>query len=148
PDGIVKLGWRQGAILGESVASAAREHAPNRLEVVAADWLVVTSHDCDIVNESLEKEPVVEILRAVPTMVADKGQLAGRNPRTLHLDVDTGDGKGVLVCNVHERWYIPRELLLSERPVHFLNDRQRRLIAEWLAKRYIRSGFPTAFDAR
>jgi hypothetical protein len=28
------------------------------------DWLIVTSHDCDIVNSHLEKEPTVEILRA------------------------------------------------------------------------------------
>ena len=43
---------------------------------------------------------------------------------------------------------IPRELLLQEVPQGQLADKERRLIAEWLAKRYIRAAFPTAFDLR
>ena len=49
---------------------------------------------------------------------------------------------------VHDRWEIPRELLMEEPPAARLPDRKRRLMAEWLAKRYIRAAFPTAFDAR
>jgi len=43
---------------------------------------------------------------------------------------------------------MPRELLASEAPRRVLDHKTRRLIAEWLAKRYIRAAFPTAFDAR
>ena len=37
---------------------------------------------------------------------------------------------------------------MEEAPVGFLPTAERRLVAEWLAKRYIRSAFPTAFDYR
>jgi len=39
-------------------------------------------------------------------------------------------------------------LLGSEGPARHLERKNARLIAEWLAKRYIRAAFPTAFDAR
>jgi hypothetical protein len=49
---------------------------------------------------------------------------------------------------VHERWFIPRDALALEAPRRCLSDQERRLIAEWLAKRYIRAAFPSAFDRR
>ena len=49
---------------------------------------------------------------------------------------------------VHDRWEIPRELLLKEAPADRLSVKECRLVAEWLAKRYIRAAFPMAFDAR
>ena len=36
----------------------------------------------------------------------------------------------------------------TEPPARVLGDKERRLLAEWLAKRYIRAAFPTAFDGR
>lgn len=65
PDAIAKLGWRQGAVLGPALAQAARVRAPSGIGVAETDWLIVASRDCDLVNYSLEKEPVVEVLRAV-----------------------------------------------------------------------------------
>jgi hypothetical protein len=120
------------------------------VSVDAARWLIVTSHDCDIVNLSIDKEPVVEVLcaRASTEKKLDKQQSWGRNPRTLQLVVETGDESPVLICTVHNRWFIPRGLLLQEAPARYLPDKERRLIAEWLAKRYIRAAFPTAFDLR
>ena len=43
---------------------------------------------------------------------------------------------------------MPRDLLMRESPAQCLPDKERRLVAEWLAKRYIRAAFPTAFDQR
>ncbi len=37
---------------------------------------------------------------------------------------------------------------MREAPTHYLPEKERRLLAEWLAKRYIRAAFPTAFDLR
>jgi hypothetical protein len=149
-DAIAELGWRQGAILDAKLAKTAREHAPARVTVDDADCLLVTSHGCDIVNFSLAKEPVVEVIRArvLPAKKEDKQQSSGRNPRTLHLTTDRGDDQVVLALSVHERWFVPRELLLAEAPAHQLTNKDRRLVAEWLAKRYIRAAFPTAFDLR
>lgn len=113
--------------------------------------MIVTSHDCDIVNGKLEKEPSVEVLRAavVSQKKPDKQQVWGRNPREMQLAADDGAGGSVaLSVKVHERWSMPRELLMLEGPRGVLDSKTRRLVAEWLAKRYIRAAFPTAFDAR
>jgi len=148
---IERHGWRQGAVLGANLAAEARKLAPRGIVFTESDWLVVTSHDCDVVNGRLEKEPTVEVLRAsvVQQKKPDKQQVWGRNPREMQLAVDDGAGGSVVLSvKVHERWSMPRDLLASEAPHRFLHDKPRRLIAEWLAKRYIRAAFPTAFDAR
>ena len=149
---LVKLGWRQGAILGQQLAPLAWRHAPKRLNADEQDFLIVTSHDCDILNVSLGKEPLVEVLRArVPQVPAGQRAYhsAGRNPRALRLSEVTVHGDVIaLDFAVHDRWEIPRELLLEEAPANRLPGKECRLVAEWLAKRYIRAAFPTAFDAR
>ncbi len=152
PRQLVDLGWRQGAILGERLAALAWRHAPSRLKGDQQDHLVVTSHDCDILNVSLGKEPLVEVLRArVPDAPAGQRAYhsAGRNPRALRLSEVTVRGDVIaLDLAVHDRWEIPRELLLEEAPADRLPGKECRLVAEWLAKRYIRAAFPTVFDAR
>jgi hypothetical protein len=150
PEAIEQHGWRQGAVLGEALMRVAREHAPTGISVADGDWLIVTSHDCDVVNSRLDKEPVVEVLRAevVARKAPDKQEAWGRNPRVIQIAVEEGSTSVVLSCRVHERWTIPREVLSAEAPVRVLDDKLRRSIAEWLAKRYIRAAFPTAFDGR
>jgi len=149
---LAESGWRQGCVLADELAAVARQHAPPWLDWSGTWWLVITSHDCDVVNPSLEKEPAVEVLRAsVGTPVAPSTQeLWGRHPRTLKLEVDAeGDAAAVLLSlSVHDRWLLPRELLTDHVPRRVLPSRSRRLVAEWLAKRYIRAAFPTAFDHR
>ena len=149
-DQIANLGWRQGAILGGTLATLAGEHAPRPVVVKGADRLVLTSHDCDIVNVSIAKEPVVEVLRmrAASAGRVDRQQSWGRNPRTLQLAIEACEAPVVLSCVSHDRWTIPRALLMRESPAQCLPDKERRLIAEWLAKRYIRAAFPSAFDQR
>ena len=145
---IARLGWRQGAIFGTDVAERARAHAPPTVDIRCSDLLVVASHDCDVLSPSLDKEPFVEIVCGRPVQTADKRQFSGRNPRTLQFSLADGEGAVTLSCAAHQRWAIPRELLLAGSPHRSLPDRERRLLAEWLAKRYIRAAFPTAFDQR
>ena len=151
-DELAGLGWRQGAILGKRLSRLAWGHAPERVSESANDHLVVTSHDCDILNASIEKEPLVEVLRArIPDDDRGSGRpfSSGRNPRALRLSRVPVQGRDIpLDLVVHDRWAIPRELLLEESPADFLPNAERRLVAEWLAKRYIRAAFPTAFDYR
>ena len=149
-EALARLGWRQGAILGAKLARLALRHAPERVADSPEDVLIVTTHDCDIVSASLDKEPVVEVLRAQTGRgrSVDRQLAGGRNPRILHLAFKAGTTDAALVCSVHDRWSIPRDLLLREAPQGRLADKERRLVAEWLAKRYIRAAFPTAFDLR
>ncbi len=149
-DAIAKLGWRQGAILDAKLVESARKHAPATVTLGDGDWLIVTSHDCDVVNFSFTKEPVIEVARAsvLAAKKVDKQQSSGRNPRTMQLAVKDGSEPVVLSLSVHDRWFVPRDALVQEPPARHLPDKERRLIAEWLAKRYIRAAFPTAFDLR
>jgi len=142
-------GWRQGSVLGPELLRAARERAPAGITLLDNDWLIVTSHDCDVVNGQLEKEPVVDVLRSevLERKGPDKQQAWGRNPRVLQVQVE-GDPPVILSAKVHERFTLDRALLATEPPVRALDNKARRLIAEWLAKRYIRAAFPNAFDAR
>ena len=64
------------------------------------------------------------------------------------MDAVADDRPLTISCAVHERWFVPRELLLCEEPAWVVPHKERRLIAEWLAKRYVRTAFPTAFDLR
>ena len=100
------------------------------------DRLIVTSHDCDIVSPDLRKEPFVEVVRGriATAGKVDKQLSGGRNPRILHLAFEAEATVAVLVCSVHDRWSIPRELLMGEVPHGQLADKERRLVAEWLAK--------------
>ena len=147
-DAVVRLGWRQGAILSTDVAAMAREEAPPTMEARCSDLLIVASHDCDLLNPSIEKEPFVEVLAARQVDVVAPVQASGRNPRSLQFTVTDGDGSIAVSCSAHRRWTVSRGLLVNGSPRFHLPDGERRLMAEWLAKRYIRAAFPSAFDQR
>lgn len=150
---LLALGWRQGAILGPKIAGKARDYAPRRITVNDLAIIVVVSHDCDVLNHQLAKEPIVEVLSGNRELSASAGRPRitsfGRNPRKLRLlTVNVGEDECTLDFSVHDRWTIPREWLTEEPPADSLSHRDRRIMAEWLAGRYIRPGFPTAFDLR
>ena len=141
---VSRLGWRQGSVLGPLLVREASRRVPSSVKVEDGDWLVVTSHSCDILNGSLDKEPVVEVLRAAVRPTLDGSSEGGRNPRLLHLAV----GDACIHCRAHERWTIPRVLLAREEPRSGITGKPLRVLVEWLAKRYIRAAFPNAFDRR
>ena len=118
------------------------------IEVHCSDLLIVTSHDCDVLNPSLQKEPFVEVLAAHQVDAIGRMQMSGRNPRSLQFTVADDDRLVPVSCSAHRRWAVSRELLLEDEPQLQLPDRERRLVVEWLAKRYIRAAFPSAFDQR
>jgi hypothetical protein len=149
---VERRGWRQGAILGPRLHELARSVAPAHVQFGGSDRLVVTSHDCDVVNPRLEKEPLIEVLRLRVTGATKiDGQTAGaRSPRALQIEVPgcTGEPLEIWQANVHERWSIHRAWLMDEDAGAVLPARTARLIAEWLAKRYTRAAFPSQFDLR
>ena len=95
---IEAAGWRQGAVLGEEVAKTAIQAAPEHVQFQDEDWLILTSHDCDIANFSLKKEPLVEVIRAGPTKAQsiDKQKAWGRNPRKIQVEAKEKGTKVIL----------------------------------------------------
>ena len=147
-DAVARLGWRQGTVMGNDVAAIAREQAPKAIDVRCTDLLIVASHDCDLLNPSIDKEPFVEVLAARQIGAVTPMQALGRNPRSLQFSVADGDNAIAVSCSAHRRWAASRELLMAGSPRLHLRDRELRLMAEWLAKRYIRAAFPSSFDER
>ncbi len=117
-DAIAAKGWRQGAVLGPRLRALAWDAAPKSVVRDDASWLIVTSHDCDVVNHTLDREPFVEIIRAVALQKkADGSQTWGRNPRALQLEFVDAEGASIaLGLSVHERWPLARQALMDEAP--------------------------------
>ena len=148
-----KLGWRQGAVLGPTLAGRVSECAPQSVAVGDHSVLVVVSHNCDVLNHQLAKEPVVEVLSGNKEInsAASRPDITsyGRNPRQLRLpSVNLDSIDCTLDFSIHDRWTVPREWLAEEQPTDSLAHGDRRIVTEWLAVRYIRPSFPTAFDLR
>jgi hypothetical protein len=140
--------WRQGAIIP-------RELVPDGIllpEMALGAKLLIISHDCDIVQPSLEAEPFVEFLIAKPLPDAQKdGTLfRGRNSRKLQFWVESNDRRQLYEISAHDRFKMERRLLEYQEPERTLklDGRSVATLAAWFAKRYKRSSFPTAFNSR
>lgn len=144
------LGWRQGSIMDRELAAQARLHAPKHVSDREHALFVVISHDCDVLSPNILKEPIIEVIGAIAQDDNGSNQklfLSGRNPRRLHINSVTVRGLSIpLNLFVHDRWPIPRVLLMEGPPAGALSPPECQLLAEWIAKRYIRPSFPNAFD--
>jgi hypothetical protein len=112
--------------------------------------MVVLTQDCDLVHPSYEVEPNVEIMVGALIARADNGLRHGRNPRRLHLDFQRSGVPAVLAFSIHDRIIVPRSVLEDHAPhnsIRLARD-ERRLLCEWVAKRYVRAAFPDAFNER
>jgi hypothetical protein len=141
-------GWQQGSVLPEAlVKQLAAEGVPH---VDDTCLLVVLTQDCDLVHASYETEPNVELIAGTLLQNADNSLRHGRNPRRLHLDIEQNDSKAPVGFSVHKRLVVPRSLLESHKPHDSLRlgRDERRLLCEWVAKRYVRAAFPDAFNER
>ncbi len=106
---IADRGWRQGAILGDELAGFAMGYAPESMDMSDTDMLILTSHDCDIVNPSIEKEPFVEVLKGNIAIgeQANKQYLSGRSPRILQFIIPRRGKKVLLSFVAYNRWTVP-----------------------------------------
>lgn len=83
--------WRQGSVLAKKDFQAV-----GLTDVPDADLAIAISHDCDIANDNLDIEPVVEFIYACILNQRNGNYTHGKNPRTLHLDYTHGENLVVL----------------------------------------------------
>lgn len=155
---VVDLGWRQGAILGDALGAKATAHWErlfgSDFPLSPGTVWIVASHDCDVANWSLDTEPWVELLAACVIPETDQRMLRGRHPRILQLQhaskffEDDGADEAHLKCCVNHRVHVSRAWLMQEAPQGQLGYEHVETMRRWLAKRYIRSAFPSTFDRR
>ena len=140
--------WRQFCAL---LPVDADRLAPATMSVRARDVVLVCSHDCDLVHESLDQEPAAELLiaRAYEPDEADGVYLHGRNPRLLQFRYPE-DGGQLFEIRPFERWLVKREELrdIAPREDWSLSADLRLILASWLARRFRRTALPDAFNDR
>lgn len=141
---IKDLGWRQGALLPSSLLSSLSDNGLLGNEDTTNALAVVVSHDCDVTHPSLEAEPLVDILLAL------KVDRAGRNNSARKFYSVVENDSIVLEFSANRLYRIQRENLSKCEPDQSLILSRENIdeIASWLARRYIRSGFPDEFNKR
>lgn len=137
--------WRQGSVLTDDDALALK-----LVESLASGKrAVVISHDCDLPHED---EKFVEVI--VGTVTKPDQMLAGaRNPRRLHLSFstpDSGEQTWVELCHADRRLVNKPIFAELKKADHrfVLSADEKRVLKFWLAIRYGRQAFPTAFENR
>jgi hypothetical protein len=130
-------GWTQGSVLlGDAESTEAGLEDNVR-------YLVI-SHPCDVVSLSLERDPIVEVLRIEDRGTVDGNFTHGKNPRRLHLATSAG----VIAVDFVGRAAVDRTVLASRSPNSNLTEDERRLLAAWLSARYARPAFADEFNRR
>ena len=144
-DQLLSLGWRQGSIIeaGAIKHEVLADHAK-------ANAFLVMNQTCDLVNDSLDKEPVVELLPLSRIAKADTGMLNGRNPRLIHFEVIVGGSACLVEAFAPKVVTLPRDLLLKVEPSAnwSLDGPVLKSLLAWRAARYMRTAFPDAFENR
>lgn len=145
-------GWTQGSVLPSALHAAAADRFKQEhgLELNQADWVVVVSHPCDVVNSRLGNEPWVECLRVQPTATVDGNKELGKNSRANHWRTGAvapeRPGVAALSALAIERFKLSRALLATAEPLCCLPPKEIQMLSMWLANRFRRPAFPDAFN--
>lgn len=138
----VSSSWVQGAII-LPVALAA-EPIVSAFALDEPDFLVILTQSCDIVHESLEDEPHIELLVARRIPDIDGNYTFGKNPRTFDFQHDAFSYR----CHVREKVVLPRTVLVGRDPAACISLDTVLQLGRWAGKRYTRPAFPDEFNRR
>lgn len=139
--------WRQGHVLTDNAAIELKVITKEQIEHGAIG--IIISHDCDVVRDP-ETEPNVEIIVGNRVKKCDGNYTHAKNSRKLHLSV-TENGQSIfLELNSTNKKSIPKGDLVPYQPdgAFKLLPVNIAILQNWLAARYLRSGFPEEFNLR
>ncbi len=141
--------WEQGAVIApEDLATLCSQGVlpPGPVGACA----VLLSQSCDVLAESYDDEPEVEIIVASPLVKSDWRYVKLRNPRVLHLPFDVNGARSYCELRPHLRFMVPRHLLevLVRDRARELAPRSLRMLRTWVVDRYLRAVFPDEFNTR
>jgi hypothetical protein len=144
-DQLIGLGWRQGSIIeAGAIDDPALAACPD------AEAFLVLNQTCDLINESLKKEPVVELLPLKRVGKADRNFENGHNPRQIHFELQVGGVPRHVEAFAPGILTIPREKITVTPPstAWGIPGGTLKSLLVWRAARYLRTAFPDAFEAR
>lgn len=135
--------WRQGSVLAQKDFQAAGlTDAPD------TDLAIAISHDCDIANDNLDTEPVVEFVFARILEQHNGNYTHGKNPRILHLDY-TGNGQTIwLELLASSKVMVHKNSLGETQPDQVYSLTASQTLQSWLAVRYRRIALPNGLVDR
>lgn len=145
-DLLVSRGWCQGSILPSSIENHTQKLTEIRRD--EHDFFFILSQDCNVLSDSYEKEPFVEVLCAHSVPSPNKMMLNGRNPREYHFSLSDEEPCRHYRILASERECLNRRDLESASPSGTIPKSDIKQIAIWMALRYTRESFPDELNRR
>jgi hypothetical protein len=138
--------WKQCSICEKT---AIAEWLPEGIRSSDGCVFIVVSHDCDIANGDLEKEPFIEIFPAKLLNKNNGNFMYGKNPRVLHLKILKTNTPLFVEIEARSRLSIKKEHLRSVNPDenYIIDNCDKRILRDWLVARYRRHAIPDKLHA-
>ncbi|MEX0709566.1 MAG: hypothetical protein WD078_16540 [Woeseia sp.] len=145
------VGWRQGCLVRSDdivdLLSGVLPSIPDGAE------LIIISQSCDLA-QSIDAEPAVEALLATEIRRTEGNYTYNKNARILHTTIQVATSDRRVVMDKHLRLAatsklsIPKERFAGRVPSRrrTLSTAATEVLVHWLASRYSRPAFPTAFN--
>jgi hypothetical protein len=137
-----------GAVRSIGYLLSERKRQRKTIRIDSELWLVL-SQDCDLVHDSFQREPFVELLRfQLCTEDEGAGNRWGKSPRKYSFEESNGNGRISYIASIHDRVLVDRRYLAEYSPSRNIGSEQVRRIARWVSQRYVRAAFPDEFVRR
>jgi hypothetical protein len=150
-------GWQCGSVFPEELLPATvacLEHPADASPdpPTAEDWLVVVSQTCDLVADTIQQEPYVEILwcRAIERPRSQYCNLRSTRILDFRPNRTTHPALALTAHCGQDRYLVPRSILLDAKPRQDrkLSDAATRRAQAWIALRYSRPDVPPHLSSR
>ncbi len=138
--------WKQGIIVDNDVKDRIISCARFPDNYSKYDCLVLFTHNCDLFNPSLEKEPFAEFFCVKKVESCNYEFAYGKNPRKMQIELTDGF---VYEFDINRKVSIDRRVLVDIKlEVHnsIIQKNEMDLILGWHSKKYSRSAFPDEFN--
>lgn len=140
------ISWRQGYFLDKTTIIKQNLVLPDFAD---STLVIIASHDCDLAQPP-DTEPVFEVVIGHFIEKLDGSCTNTKNPRKLHLSIESPEGQKYVEFITTSRQYLPKALLpdINHDEELRLSTAELTVFRRWLAIRYNRSAFPDQFDSR
>jgi hypothetical protein len=135
--------WEQGALLSPDACPPGLR---TDIRLVDGDLFIIVSQSCDVLCESFEAEPFVEVHLARMITDIDGNYAHGKHPRVIDIeDTINGEVRRYRISD-SERRRFDRQILQHIVPLATLNPAPARMLANWPARRFVRPALPGTFN--
>ena len=146
---LIGHGWEQGGIFAVD-AYVHLKSALNIDEIRDGDCCIVVSQSCDVLHDTLDDEPWIEVIIARPVTNPEPMKLNARNPRWLQFSVKVNGILNTFEVSSSSRYFLDRLVLekYAADETRTLPPEARNALVRWLVGRYSRTALPDNFNLR